>query len=109
MSRRGEVSAMLEQPPMREEEVGVITHYWTELGVAGVHLSAALDAGDHIHVLGHTSDFEQCVGSMEEDHHQILHAGAGEDVGVKMADHAREHDRVYKLVPMDAGSEGSEL
>ncbi len=94
---------------MQEEEVGVVTHYWTELGVAGIHLSAPLDAGDHIHVVGHTSDFEQAVGSMEADHQQILHAGAGEDVGVRMAEHAREHDHVYKLVPSDVGGQGTEL
>jgi hypothetical protein len=100
---------MEEQPPMQEQEVGVVTHYWRDLEVAGVHLSAPLDAGDRIHVLGHTSDFDQCVGSMEEEHHQVLHAGAGEDVGVKMVEHAREHDKIYKLVPLEAGSEGSEL
>ena len=53
--------------------------------------------------------FEQRVGSMEEEHHKILHAGAGEDVGVKMAEQAREHDRVYKVVASDPGSEGLEL
>ena len=100
---------MQEQPPMRDQEIGVVTHYWRDLEVAGVHLSAPLDAGDRIHVLGHTSDFEQRVGSMEEEHHKILHAGAGEDVGVKMAEQAREHDRVYKVVASDPGSEGLEL
>ena len=100
---------MQEPAPMHEEEVGVVTHFWTELGVAGIHLSAPLDAGDQIHVLGHTSDFEQCVGSMEEDHSHVLHAGAGEDVGVQMVEHAREHDHVYKLVPSEVGGQGTEL
>jgi len=87
---------------MREQEVGVVTHYWTALGVAGVHLTAPLDVGDLVHVTGHTSDFEQPVDTLEIEHHRIAHADAGADVGLRVAEHAREHDRIYKLV--DAGA-----
>jgi len=96
------VMAMQERAPMREQEVGVVTHYWTSLGVAGVHLTAPLDVGDLVHVTGHTSDFEQPVGSIEIEHHRIAHADAGADVGLRVTEHAREHDRIYKLV--DAGT-----
>ena len=100
---------MQESAPMREVEVGTVTHYWSHLGVAGVHLTEPLDVGDRIHVLGHTSDFEQCVGTMEVEHHRIIHADPGADVGVHVADHAREHDHVYKLVEFDPGAPGMEL
>jgi putative protease len=96
---------MQEHAPLSEHAVGVVTHYWSHLGVAGVHLTEPVDVGDHIHVFGHTTDFEQDVGSMQIDHHDITHAGAGQDVGIRVAEHAREHDTVYKLAREDAGVE----
>ena len=102
---------MYEREPTQvsETEIGVVTHYWSELGVAGVHLNAPLDAGDHIHILGHTSDFEQNVGSMEIEHHKIAHANSGDDVGIRVVDHAREHDHVYRSMPSAAPGEGQNL
>ena len=100
---------MQECGPMQEQDVGVVTHYWSDIGVAGVHLSAPLDAGDHIHVLGHTSDFEQDVGSMEIEHHRVEHANPGFDVGIRVAEHAREHDHVFKMSASDSGGPGAEL
>ena len=101
---------MYEREPVQvaeaEAEVGVVTHYWSELGVAGVHLTAPVDAGDHIHILGHTSDFEQNVGSMEIEHHKVAHADPGEDVGIRVVDHAREHDRVYRPAPASEAGAG---
>jgi hypothetical protein len=88
---------MEKQDPLREQEVGVITHYWGHIGVAGVHLTEALEVGDRIHVLGHTSDFEQVVESMQFDHAEIVRAEAESDVAIKVAEHAREHDRVFKI------------
>ena len=74
--------------------------------MAGVHLTAPLDVGDHIHVVGHTSDFDQDVRSIEIEHRPIRHAGPGDDVGLAVADHVREHDKVFRQVPMgDVASE----
>ena len=83
-----------------EVQVGVVTHYWSHLGVAGVHLDSPLNIGDHVHIVGHTSNFEQDVRSMEIDHSHIFHAHPGNDIGLAVEQHAREHDRVLKLVPM---------
>ena len=87
---------MREHPPVQEIEVGVVTHYWGQIGVAGVHLEAPLDAGDHIHVVGHTSDFEQDVSSLQIDHQPVTHADPGVDVGIGLAAHAHEHDKIFK-------------
>jgi hypothetical protein len=89
---------MQEQLPFAETPIGVVTHYWSHLGVAGVHLTAPLEVGDHIHIHGHTSDLEQVVHSIEIDHHMTPHADEGADVGIAVADHVREHDTVYRLV-----------
>ncbi len=89
-----------------ETPIGTVTHYWSHLGVAGVHLDAPLDVGDHIHVLGHTSNFEQDVKSLEIEHQHVYHAEPGMDVGLAVMQHAREHDKIYKAVPMSDVAEG---
>lgn len=93
---------MQETAPLSEREIGVVTHYWDHLGVAGVHLAQPIDVGDHIHVLGHTTDFEQDVGSMQMEHHAVYHGNAGDDIGIRVSGHAREHDTVFKLACDDA-------
>jgi hypothetical protein len=88
---------MQEQAPQKEMEIGVITHYWAHIGVAGVRLEAPIDVGDNIHVSGHSDDFEQTVDSIEVDHHKVLHADAGTEVGIAMVEHVHENDRIYKV------------
>ena len=83
---------------MREERVGVISHYFTRLGVAAVQLEGELRVGDTIHIKGHTFDFTQKVESMQKDHRAIECAGRGDSVGIKIKEHGREHDIVYKVV-----------
>jgi hypothetical protein len=83
-----------------EVQVGVVTHYWSHLGVAGVHLDSPLNVGDHVRIVGHTSNFEQDVQSIEIDHSHVFHAHPGNDIGLAVIDHAREHDKILKVVPM---------
>lgn len=83
---------------MSEEEVGVVTHYYGKIGVAGIKLTAgSLKVGDRIRIRGHTSDFEQSVDSIQIEHDQVEEAAAGQDVGIRVVEHAREHDKVLKL------------
>jgi putative protease len=100
---------MQEREPTHEQQVGVVTHYWNHVKVAGVHLTGPIDVGDHIHIVGHTSDFEQDVGSIEVDHQRVRHADAGDDVGIHVVEHAREHDAVYKDVIDDVGEGQQDL
>lgn len=81
-----------------EKRVGRITHYYGKVGVAAVELEDELKVGDEIHVKGHTSDWTQKVESIQIEHDQVEKAGPGDVVGIKVADHAREHDVVYKIV-----------
>jgi translation elongation factor EF-1alpha len=81
---------------MTETKIGTVTHFFNNIHVAGVILTdGELHTGDTIHILGHTSDFMQKVGSMEMDHKQIEAATTGDDIGISVIDHAREHDTVY--------------
>ena len=80
------------------ERIGVVTHYFSHLSVAVVKLEAArLRVGETIHIRGHTTDFKQRVDSLQVDHAPVQEAGPGDDFGLKVRDHAREHDVVYKV------------
>ena len=50
-----------------------------------------------IHILGHTTDFEQEVTSMQAMHQDISEANSGDEVGVRVQFRARTGDRVYKV------------
>ena len=83
---------------MTETKIGTVTHYWSHLHVAGVTITdGALHKGDRIHVRGHTSDFIQDVGSMQIDHETVDEAKAGDQIGLRVSEHAREHDTVYLI------------
>lgn len=84
---------------MKEELVGSVTHWYGKIGVIGVAVTGHLAVGDTIHVLGHTTDFEQTVTSMQTWHQDVAAAGPGDDVGIKVAHKARVGDRVYKVKP----------
>jgi Elongation factor Tu domain 2 len=87
------------QPALREERIGVVTHYFNHLAVAIVRLeSGHLHVGDTIHIRGHTSDFTQRVESLEVNHAATTEVGPNDDFGLKVAEHVREHDVVYKVL-----------
>ncbi len=84
---------------MAEEQVGKVTHYFGHLGVAAIEITdGTLAVGDTIHVKGHTSDFTLKVDSMQIDGESIAEAAVGENVGLKVPEHAREHDLVAKVL-----------
>lgn len=83
---------------MTERAIGTVTHYWTNLHVAGVTITGGeLHTGDHIRIRGATSDFEQDVGSMELDHEHIETAHDGDKIGLVVSEHVRENDTVYMV------------
>jgi putative protease len=84
--------------PPGEERIGIVTHYYTHLGVAIVKLeSGSLRQGETVHVKGHTSDFVQPIESMEVEHMHVEEVRPGQSFGLRVKEHAREHDVVYKV------------
>jgi translation elongation factor EF-Tu-like GTPase len=85
--------------PDTEERVGIVTHYFTHLSVAIVQLdSGMLREGDVVHIKGHTSDFKQRIESMEVEHVHVSEVLAGQSFGLRVKEHAREHDVIYKVL-----------
>lgn len=90
--------APIRGPMAGEVRVGVVTHYFGHLSVAAVRLeSGSLRVGDTVRVLGHTSDFRQRVDSIQVEHQPVSEASAGQEIGLRVTEHAREHDAVYKV------------
>ena len=80
--------------------IGIVTHYFPHVSAAVVRLETGnLRVGDVIHIKGHTSDFTQRVDSMEVDHVHVNEARPGQSFGLRVKEHAREHDVVYKAKP----------
>ena len=78
-----------------EREVGVVSHYFTKIGVAIVELTDAVKVGQKLHIKGATSDFTQKLESMQIDHKPVEEAKKGDSIGLKIKEHAREHDKVF--------------
>jgi len=80
--------------------VGHVTHYYSHLGVAAVEVEDDdIEIGDTIHIKGNTTDLVQPVESIELEHEHIDNALPGQNVGIKVKDHVREHDKVFKVIP----------
>jgi len=81
-----------------EEEIGRVTHYFPKIGVAVIEITAgALKVGETIHIKGHTSDFTQPVESLQQEHESIAEITRGVSAGLKVKEHVREGDRVFKV------------
>ena len=82
-----------------EQRIGVVTHYYSHLAVVAMQLEpgTTLRVGDVIHIRGHTTDFTQKVESLEVNHAPVTEVGPNDDFGLKVIEHAREHDIVYKV------------
>ena len=84
---------------MPEQEIGSISHYYGHISVGIIELTDALKIGDTIHIKGHSSDFNQTVGSMQIEHKDVTEAKAGDSIGIKVDQKAYPHDKVYKVIP----------
>jgi len=84
--------------PPPGERIGIVTHYFNHLSVAVVKVeSGTLRTGDNVHFRGHTTDFGQRVDSLQVNHAPVAAVGPKDDFGMKVRDHVRENDVVYKV------------
>jgi putative protease len=82
---------------MKEAQIGIVIHYYSNLSVGIIELSDTLKVGDTIHVKGAHDDFTQTVASMQIEHDSVLAAGKGQQAGIKVSGHVHPHDKVYKV------------
>lgn len=79
-----------------EEEIGQVDHYFGHAHIAGIWLkNGKLKLGDRLHIVGHTTDLEATVTSMQIEHQDVREAPRGAHVGIPVDGKVREHDRVF--------------
>jgi len=81
-----------------EIQVGAVSEFFHRPVVAGIDLIGEVKTGDHIHILGHTTDLDFTVDSMQINNAAVSQAKAGDSVGIKVPDRVRQGDKVYKVV-----------
>jgi putative protease len=82
--------------PPPGERIGIVTHYFSNISVAVIKIeSGHLRVGNTIHIRGHTTDFKQRIDSIQVEHKPVQEVGPNDDFGLKVSQHAREHDVVY--------------
>jgi selenocysteine-specific translation elongation factor len=82
---------------MPEEAIGKVMDFFARPVVAGINLTGTLKVGDRIHILGHTTDLELTVNSMQINNANVTEAKAGDEVGIKVSDRVRPGDAVFKV------------
>jgi len=79
------------------KEIGEITHYFDNIQVAIVKLTAPLKKGDQVKIKGSTTDLEEEVVSMQVNHADVEEGKEGDEVGIKVSGKVREGDKVFKV------------
>jgi len=84
---------------MEEKEIGTVISFFAKISVAAIKITdEELRTGDTIHLKGHTTDFQQTVGSMQIDNESVSVAKAGDSIGIKVDERVRGNDIVYKVI-----------
>ncbi len=79
-----------------DQAVAVVTDYFHKIGVAAVEVTKGkIKVGDNVRFKGFTTDFPMKIESMQVDHQEVLEAGKGKQVGIKVPDRAREKDLLF--------------
>lgn len=77
------------------KKIGIVTHYYGNIGVAIVALTGKLSKGDKVKFEGGKTEFEQEVESMQIDHKEIDSAKKGDIVGMKVSQKVGDGADVY--------------
>ena len=82
---------------MPEVEIGQVSDFFARPIVAGIELTGTVKVGDSIHIVGHTTDLEFTIESMQINNTNVEQAKAGDAIGIKVSDRVRRGDKVYKI------------
>jgi len=82
---------------MAEKQIGTVSSYFSNVGVAAIKLSGKLKVGDKVKIKGHTTDFEVGVEDIQIERDSVKEAKKGDHVGIKVSEKVRPNDKVFLL------------
>jgi putative protease len=82
---------------MNGTKVGEVVHFYDRLSVAVIDIHGVLKIGDSVHFLGHGSDFQQSVTSMQIENEPIVQANSGDLVALKTIKPVKRGTTLYVL------------
>jgi len=80
-----------------EKPIGIITHFYSGIGVAIIKFNKAVKKGIKVRIKGATTDFTQEIRSMQYEHKDIESAKKGQEVGMKVDNKVREGDEIFEV------------
>lgn len=82
----------------KETEVGEVTHYFGNIGVAVVKATKGpIKKGDNLHIVGGSADSDQTVDSMQVDHKDVDQIAKGKEGGMKVSEKVHEGNKIFKI------------
>ena len=84
-------------PAEERKPIGKITHFFPKISVAVIKADELIKNGDKISIEGHDKKVEMTVESMQIEHKGVEEAKKKQSIGLKVPEHAREGDAVYKV------------
>ncbi|MHB8807372.1 MAG: translation elongation factor-like protein [Anaerolineaceae bacterium] len=82
---------------MNGTKAGEVLHFYDHISVAVINLCAVLKVGDSVHFLGHGSDFQQDITSMQIENEPVQQAGKGDLVAVKTIKPVKRDTTIYVI------------
>lgn len=80
---------------MTEKEIGVVSSYFSHVGVAAIKLTGKLKVGDNVHIKGNTTDFETEINEIQIERDPVKEAKKGDHIGIKVTEKVRPNDKVF--------------
>ena len=85
-------------PPPNSVELGRVEDYYAQIGVIALTLLAPVSVGDPLHIMGHTTNQEMTVDSIQINHQAVTVAQAKDAVGIKVSARVRRGDHVFRII-----------
>ena len=84
---------------MEGKKIGFVSNCFHKISVAAVEITdGTVSVGDTLHFLGHTTDFELTLHSMQIEHKSVTEAKKGDSVGIEISEKVRKGDKVYIMI-----------
>jgi len=82
----------------KEQPIGVVTHYYGNIGVAIVKFARDVKKGEEVRFKGATTDFTEKIDSIQYNHKDLELAAKGKEVGLKVKEKVRDGDEIFEVL-----------